>query len=116
MKRLIIITFAVAIAIGTRITASSNSAKETFVPLGIERAPEVALLQAIQIARARLKEKKVDTSKHYMDNVRLLHDSTWMKGKHWIVVWERRGPRPVMGGPIFVFVDMDKNVRVQGGI
>jgi hypothetical protein len=95
--------------------ANSGSSKKP-VPPAIENAPSITLLQAVQIAKSHLEKSGVDTSQHYLDNVRLLHSSSWMKGKHWIITWKRGGPRPVMGGEIFVFVDMDKNVKKQGGI
>ena len=96
--------------------ANTSSSKTTFVPPAIENAPSVDLLQAVQIAQSYLEETGVDTTHHYLDNVRLLYSSTGIKGKHWIVTWKRSGSGPVSGGEIFVFVDMDKNVRKQGGI
>ena len=75
--------------------------------------PSLGLVDAVHVAEAYLKEKRIDTSKHYLDNVRLQHSSSWMKGKHWIVTWRLK----VMadGGEIFVFVDMDKNVKLTYG-
>ena len=76
-------------------------------------APSLGLLDAVHVAEAYLKEKNIDTRKHYLDNVRLQYSSSWMKGKHWIVTWKLK----VMsdGGEIFVFVDMDKNAKQTYG-
>ena len=73
----------------------------------------LGLVDAVHVAEAYLKENKIDTSRHYLNNVRLQYGSSWMKGKHWIVTWKLK----VMtdGGEIFVFVDMDKNAKTTYG-
>ena len=116
MKKIITISTLIGSVLCFISFAGSSSSKEQFVPPIIENAPSIDLLQAVQIAQSYLEKTGVDTTQHYLDNIRLLHSSTWMKGKHWIITWKRGGSSPVMGGEIFVFVDMDKNVRKQGGI
>jgi hypothetical protein len=75
--------------------------------------PSLGLEEAIQIAKSHLQEKKIDTSKHYLDNVRLLYSSTWMKGKHWIITWKLN--EFADGGEIIIFVGMDKKTRMTYG-
>lgn len=89
---------------------------KTELPPIIENEPELKLEVAIQVAQSFLEKSGVETTHHYLDNVRLIYSSSWMEGKHWILTWNRSGPRPVMGGQIFVFVDMNGNTKKMGGI
>lgn len=88
---------------------TTSRTAETLSPV-----PSLGLVEAVRVAEAHLKEKKISTDQHYLDNVRLQQSSTWVKGRHWIVAWKLNN---VMtdGGEIFVLVDMDKNVKVTHG-
>ena len=76
--------------------------------------PSLGLVDAVRIAEAHLKEKKISTDQHYLDNVRLQQSSPWVKDRHWIVAW-KLNKAMTDGGEIFVLVDMDKKVRVTHG-
>ena len=70
--------------------------------------------EAQAIAEGHLRQEGRDLSNHRPGTVRLVSSSSWMKGQHWIVTWELK---PLSdGGQRFVFVDMEKQVRVAGGL
>ena len=70
--------------------------------------------EAQAIAEQHLRQEDRDLSKHRLGTVRLVPSSSWMKGQHWIVTWELKSLSD--GGQVFVFVDMEKRVRVAGGL
>jgi hypothetical protein len=82
--------------------------------ISFSNEPIVKLSEALSLAQEYIKEKNIDISKHYLDNARLLFDSTWMDGKHWIITWKLKTPSN--GGEIFIFVGMDKKIRMHKGI
>ena len=113
MKRTaVFLTCVLGVVLAVVVTADPN--RPTSQPEDpLSPVPSLGLVDAVHVAEAYLKEKKIDTSKHYLDNVRLQYSSSWMKGKHWIVTWRLK----VMadGGEIFVFVDMDKKAKLTYG-
>ena len=76
--------------------------------------PSLMLPEALTLAQNYIKENNIDISKHYLDNIRLLFDSQWMKGKHWIITWRLKILSD--GGEIFIFVGIDKKIRIHKGI
>ena len=77
--------------------------------------PAVSLKEALSLAEQYVTEKKVDTSKHFMESVRLVYIRDNPKGmRQWIVTWVLKTPSD--GGQIFIHVDLDKSVSMTGGL
>jgi hypothetical protein len=112
MKKLIIASL-LSVTLSCVVTAQTNKAIPSAEQESLSPVPSLGLEEAVRIAKSHLQEKKIGTSKHYLDNVRLLHSSTWMKGKHWIVTWKLNVFAD--GGEIIVFVGMDKKTRMTYG-
>lgn len=75
--------------------------------------PSLILPEVLTLAQDYIKKNNIDISKHYLENIRLLFDSQWMKGKHWLITWRLKTLSD--GGEIFVFVGMDKKIRIHKG-
>lgn len=77
--------------------------------------PAVSLKEALALAEQYVAETKVDTSKHFMESVRLVYIRDNPKGiRQWIVTWALKTPSD--GGQIFIHVDLDKTVTMTRGL
>lgn len=77
--------------------------------------PAISLKEALSLAEHYVAEQKVDTSKHFMESVRLVYTRDNPKGgRKWIVTWALKTPSD--GGQIFINVDLDKSVSVTRGL
>ena len=118
MKRFIIGLFLVSL--GMCCNSNDLIAQELVSQIGekthadFSNEPSLKLPEALMLAQKYIGENNIDVSKHYLDNIRLLFNSSWMKGKHWIITW--RLNTPVDGGEIFIIVGMDKKIKVHKGI
>lgn len=90
--------------------SSSIAEKET---LSLPDEPSLTLPEALTFAQEYIEKNKIDTSKHYLDNIRLVQNSPWMVNKHWIITWRLKIPSD--GGEIFIIVGMDKKIKIIGG-
>lgn len=77
-------------------------------------SPSLNLPEALSLAQNYIKENNIDTSKHYLDNIRLIADANWEQGKYWLLSWLLTSPAD--GGQIFIMVSMDKQIKIKHGI
>ncbi|MFH1128815.1 MAG: hypothetical protein V1699_05360 [Candidatus Omnitrophota bacterium] len=107
MKKIIILV--ILLIAGITFNVSYIFAQETKnEQIEFSMEPLLKLPEALALAQDYIKENNIDISKHYLNNIRLLFDSPWMKGKHWIVTWNLKTPSD--GGEIFIIVGMDKKI------
>ena len=76
--------------------------------------PSLSLVEAVKLAKDYIEENKIDITRHYLDNARLLQNSPWMQGKHWVIEWRLKNAY-VDGGMIFVIVGMDEKIKITYG-
>ncbi|MCK5591788.1 MAG: hypothetical protein KAI72_07515 [Candidatus Pacebacteria bacterium] len=113
--KIIILILAVILATNSNILlAQETSSLEENKKLTFFDGPSLELSEALTLAQEYIEINKIDISKHYLDNIRLLWQSPWMKGKHWIITWRLK--RPFDGGQIFIIVGMDKTIKIKKGI
>lgn len=91
--------------------SSTDAEKEKLI---FSNEPLLKITEALAIAQEYIKKNKIDISKHYLDNIRLLQHSTWMEGKHWVITWKLK--IRAEGGQIFIIVGMDKKTKIVKGL
>lgn len=115
MKNIIIIVILVAISININIAKiSAQEPTKEQIDSSISAEPLLKLPEALALAQQYIKDNNIDISKHYLDNIRLVLESPWMKGKHWILTWRLK--KLADGGEIFIIVGMDKQIKYKGGL
>ncbi len=73
--------------------------------------PSLPITEALRVAMEYIEnDKKMDISKYYIDNIRLLQQSSWMQGQHWVITWQIKDTY-VDGGEIIIFVGMNKEIK-----
>ena len=74
--------------------------------------PESSLpiTEALRVAMEYIEKEKMDISKYYIDSIRLLQQSSWMQGQHWVITWQIKDTY-VDGGEIIIIVGMNKEIR-----
>lgn len=77
------------------------------------RRPEIALEEALDVAKKYVQDHQIDVSEKYIDSVQLNSTAPGGKGKYWKVTWEIE--KFVKGGQIFILIYMDKSVEVRYG-
>ncbi|MCP3925911.1 MAG: hypothetical protein GY714_25365 [Desulfobacterales bacterium] len=68
------------------------------------------LPDALKLAHEYILINKIDVSEHYLDNIRFVYSSAWMKGRQWIVTWKLKILSD--GGEIIILIDMDKKIKI----
>jgi hypothetical protein len=68
------------------------------------------ITEALSAAMDYIEKEKIDISKYYIDSIRLLQQSSWMQGQHWVITW-RIKDTSVDGGEIIIFVGMKKEIK-----
>lgn len=76
--------------------------------------PSLTITDALTAAREYLDENKIDDSRHYIDDVRLLQQSSLMSGKHWVITWKNKN-QFMDGGEIILVIGMNKEIKVLHG-
>lgn len=114
MKKILIGVILVIFGISLNIAkvSAQESTKEQ-IDSSISEEPSLKLPEALSLAQQYIKENNIDVSKHYLDNIRSVFDSPWMKGKHWILTWRLK--KLSDGGEIFIIVGMNKQIKLTGG-
>lgn len=114
MKNIIIaILLAISINLNIATVFAQELAKEQ-IDSSMSMEPSLKLPEALALAQQYIKDNNIDISKHYLDNIRLVFESPWMKGEHWILTWRLK--KLADGGEIFIIVGMDKQIKYSGGI
>jgi len=92
------------------VVLAQTPAKET-----LSLAPAVTLQEALSLAEQYVEKQKIDTSRHFLESIRLVYIPDNPKGeKQWVVTWTLKTPSD--GGQIFILVKMDKSLSKSGGL
>ncbi len=78
-----------------------------------DRRPEIAIDEALDIAKTYVQKHKIDVSESYIDSVQLNLNPQSKKGKYWEVTWQLN--KFAKGGQVFLHVHMNKSVEVYYG-
>jgi len=93
--------------------STSNEIKKIDALVDRQVEPSLTLPEALEIAQKYVKEKNIDVSERYLDNIQLMYDSSWTDGKYWRIVWKYK--KLTLGGEIFIYVGMDKSIKIFYG-
>ena len=83
-----------------------------------EAGTVLSMDEALATARAYVKKRGIDVSKHYIDSARLDLNRRGDRGKFWLITWLRNeyaNDIPIKGGQTYVHVYMDKSVEIFYG-
>lgn len=115
MNKIIIGAMLLAISINLNIASIfAEEPNKEQTDSSISLVPTVGLEEALALAKKYIKDNKIDISRHYLDNIRLVYKSPWMEGEHWILTWRLK--KLSDGGEVFIIVGMDKQIRYIGGL
>ena len=104
-----------ALVIAALLTATLLSIAETpHTAITSTAEPAVSLKDALRLAEQYVADKPITVTTHYLESITLVpRTGSGAFRKLWLVTWAPKTPSD--GGPIFVWVEMDKSVTMTGG-
>ena len=105
MKTIIFIAFILIVTLAQTPNKGTTQATN-------DRRPEITLDEALDIAKTHVQKQQINVSDSYIDSVQLKSNPQSEKGKYWEVTWQHRFAK---GGQVFLYIYMDKSVKVGYG-